>query len=414
MATFAASRLRWFQGRTDELQKLTDFVASAAPDAPRLAVVAAALGQGKSALLAKLAQSLSPTDAANPSATGDRQSPILLISHFVGATERSATAYELVRRLLDELDRSGIPWPTEPEGQEPKFDFNSLTFRLAQRLGNYAGDRRIVILLNALNQLSDGHELYWLPHRLGSGVGIIASCVDDPAAKPDSPEARTLAALTSREPAALRIPLGPLGEADVRTIVVEYLKEYCKELDRDHIDALCAIRQTKNPLYLLVLLAELRTLGGNDMNKVVPKLIASMATDHPDTVSLFRWVLQRLEVFGREAVQWWSLYLFHGRVGMASHELSDLLARKLGLAAARTALLIERGLRRYLQRRGGQLDFFHGQLRQAVFEQYGLQTDPTAVHHEIADYFTACAGEPTRGRSGRQAAFGGCPGVCSI
>lgn len=65
------------------------------------------------------------------------------------------------------------------------------------------------------------------------------------------------------------------------------------------------------------------------MNEVVPKLIASMPQDHSDTVSLFRWVLQRLEVFGPEAVRWWCLYLAHGHVGMASHELADLLARKV-------------------------------------------------------------------------------------
>jgi hypothetical protein len=154
---------------------------------------------------------------------------------------------------------------------------------------------------------------------------------------------------------------------------------------------LCAISQTHNPLYLQVMLNELRTLGGNDLNTIVPALIASMPHDHPDTVSLFRWVLQRLEVFGAEAVRWWCLYLAHGRIGMASRELADLLARKLGTDAAATALRIERGLRRYLQRRGGQLDFFHGQLRQAVMEQYGPQVASTAVHHELADYFTACA-----------------------
>ena len=125
-----------------------------------------------------------------------------------------------------------------------------------------------------------------------------------------------------------------------------------------------------------------------------------MPQDHPDTVSLFRWVLQRLEVFGPEAVRWWCLYLAHGRVGMASHELADLLDRKLGADAAATALRIERGLRRYLQRRGPQLDFFHRQLRQAVFEQYIpqaqaqlslLSTTADAVHEQIheslADYF---------------------------
>lgn len=102
-------------------------------------------GQGKSALLAKLHQQL-------------RDSPHFVITHFVGATERSASAYSLVQRLLDEVDRSGIAWPPEQtEGQEPKRDFNSLCLQLALRLGDYSGERRILILLDALNQLSDEH-----------------------------------------------------------------------------------------------------------------------------------------------------------------------------------------------------------------------------------------------------------------
>jgi hypothetical protein len=66
------------------------------------------------------------------------------------------------------------------------------------------------------------------------------------------------------------------------------------------------------------MLNELRTLGGNDLNTIVPARIASMPQDHADTVSLFRWVLQRLEVFGPEAVRLWCLSLVHGRVGMAN------------------------------------------------------------------------------------------------
>jgi len=387
MDAFAASRLRWFQGRTRELQQLTDFLHANAAGAPRLAVVAALPGQGKSALLAHLHEQL-------------KSSPRFVITHFVGATERSATPHALVERLLGELDRSGIAWPAEQqgEGQEPKRDFNSLCLRLAQRLGDYAGERRIVILLDALNQLSEGHDLHWLPTRLGPSVRVIASCVEDAAAKADGPEQCVLHALASRQPAPLRVPLGPLTEADVRTIVVAYLKDYCHELDREHLDTLCAITQARNPLYLLVMLNELRTLGGNDMNRIVPARIASMPQDHPDTVSLFRWVLQRLEVFGPEAVRWWCLYLAHGRVGMASHELTDLLARKLGTEAAATALRIERGLRRYLQPRGELLDFFHNQLREAIVSQY-LTDDQQSVdaHRALADYFGLRA-DP--GRSG--------------
>ncbi len=415
MEAFAISRLRWFQGRTRELQQLTDFIHSTEADAPRLAVLAAVPGQGKSALIAKLGQSIQEPKVRS-------QKPPFLITHFVGATERSATAHALVERLLGELDRSGIEWPADEqkEGEEPKRDFNSLCHRLAKRLGDYAGERMIVILLDALNQLTDGHDLVWLPHRLGPSVRVVVSCVDDsgsrtgvppvssdvpapptggtPVPLVQSPEHRVLHALASRQPAPLRVPLAELTAENVRTIVEEYLHEYCKELDTPHVNAICALPQAKNPLYLLVMLGELRTLGGNDMNRIVGERIAALAHDYPDTVSLFRWVLQRLEVFGAEAVRWWCLYLAHGRVGMASHELAELLTRKLGADAAAAALRIERGLRRYLQRRGPQLDFFHSQLRQAVYEQYGPQAEAANAHADIATYFHDMA-DPERNQS---------------
>lgn len=395
MEAFAASRLRWFQGRTKELEQLTEFIHSTDSDAPRLAVVAAVPGQGKSALIAKLSERIQESEFRS-------QEPKLLITHFVGATERSASAHALVERLLGELDHSGIQWPAEEqkEGEEPKRDFNGLCLRLAQRISDYVGERQIVILLDALNQLSDGHDLNWLPHRLGPSVRVVVSCVEDPNAKGDGPERKVLRALDSRQPAPLRVPLGALTEDDVRTIVVAYLKEYCKELDTPLVDVICRMEQARNPLYLLVMLGELRTLGGNDMNKIVGELISAMPRDYPDTVSLFRWVLKRLEVFNKDvpdAAQWWCLYLAHGRVGMASKELADLLAQKLGGGAAATALRIERGLRRYLLRRGAQLDFFHGQLRRAVMEQYGLRAESAAIHGEIADYFRRLADSERNG-----------------
>jgi WD40 repeat protein len=377
MEAFAQARVRWFQGRTTELKELADFIHSTDENAPRLAAVVAAPGQGKSALLAQLS-------------IGGSQLSTLLILHFVGATERSASAHALVARLLDELDRSGITWPAEREnGQETTRDFNSLCVQLAQRLGDYASERRIVILVDALNQLSDGHDLQWLPTRLGSGVRFVVSCVEESPSLgvQTSPERRVLRALASRHPSLLHVPLAPLMEADVRTIVVAYLAEYCHQLDSEHLDTLCAITPARNPLYLLVMLNELRTLGGNDLNRIVPARLASMSQDHPDAVSLFRRVLQRLEVFGPEPVRWWCLYLAHGRVGMASHELADLLARKLGANNAAAAMRIERGLRRYLQRRGPQLDFFHGQLRQAVFDLYDPEAEGAKVHLDIATYF---------------------------
>lgn len=396
MDAFAASRLRWFHGRTDELKQLNDFLKSTSADAPRLAVVAAVPGQGKSALLAQLHEQL-------------KSSPYFVITHFVGSTERSASAHTLVERLLGELDRSGITWPAvkQAERQAPKRDLNSLCLRLAQRLGDYEGERRIVVLLDALNQLTDGYDLQWLPTRLGPSVRVIVSCVEDALTSSHSPiergkaanrpgegltpEQSVLHALKSRQPAPLPVQLGPLTDHDVRAIVVAYLKEYCKELDTPHVDSICdkqKLPQAHTPLYLLVMLAELRTIGGNDLNRAVPALIASMPQDHPDAVSLFQWVLERLAVLGAEEVRCWCLYLARGRVGMASRELADLLSRKLGPHASAVALRIERAIRPYLLRRGQQLDYCHAELKRAVERSFPCrESDSMQIHADLAQYF---------------------------
>lgn len=397
MDAFAATRLRWFQGREKELRELAEFVGGLPVDASRLCVVRAVAGQGKSALLAKFCRALSELPQKDEEATkisesftALRDQSMFLIPHFVGATERSADVRSLLERLVQELDRNGIPHPSE---EDPKQDLESLKKRLAMRFENYAGDRRVVIVIDAINKLTSGHDLSWLPHQVGTQVRIIVSCIDDPSSPADRAEARAMSALRLRRPQPQWISLTPLEEDDVHQIVVNYLAEYCKELDREQIDAICRMEQAKNPLYLLVMLHELRTLGGQDMNLKVPGIIADLPRTCPNTVRLFDWMLERLEVFGAEAVRLWCTYLALGRIGMSSRELFDLLARKMGTGAARTALLIERGIRRYLQRRGAQWDFFHGQMREAVIRRY-LPQDPTVYHADIAAYLETRWREP--------------------
>ncbi|MCP5067093.1 MAG: WD40 repeat domain-containing protein [bacterium] len=272
-------------------------------------------------------------------------------------------------------------------------DIDQLTDALKNRLGKLDSDRRFLLLIDGVNQLGGGHDLRWLPTDLGPGVRVIISTIESSSVTVNSPEGIVLSALTGRVPEPRRLLLPPLTADDVRSIVVEYLREYCKELDSEHIARISDMTQARNPLYLRVMLAELRSLGGNDMNRHVPELIASMDRRHPDTASLFQWVLERVEVFGVETTALWCRYLAVSRGGMASRELADLLSRRMGPGADRQARRIERALRRYLLHRGEQLDFFHGQLLEAVLRRYADEMIPaeigdTALHGDIAAYFT--------------------------
>jgi len=372
MAGYASGRLRRFTGRADQLRALTQFVNDDLPiDDSRLCVVQAPAGQGKSALLAKLAADLA----------GTRHHAL---SHFVGATERSANVRAMLARLTGELDRVGIPSP-EPAG--PAADLETLSKSLAARLWDYEDESRIVLLIDAVDQLAGGQGLAWLPYQLGSGVRIVLTCAD--AGPADGTAAPLASALRARTPQPRLVELPGLTEQDVRGIVVGYLEEYCKELEPAEISKICQMEHARNPLYLLVMLNELRALGGNDMQRVVRSLIAELPRTRPDTVSLFEWRLESLErAFGVDQVREWCSYLCLGRAGMSSIELRELVATGDGERDASMASLIERGIRQYLQRRGGQLDFFHSQLRQAVKKRYlHLGEAHKKAHSAIAAYF---------------------------
>jgi WD40 repeat protein len=372
MAGFAESRVRGFTGGREALRQLHRFVNDERLRGSRLCLVSGAPGQGKSTLLARFAEDL---DGDHP----------LVVAHFVGATERSGDVRGLLGRFLGEFDRIEISAGLDDAGKD---DVESLKRRFAARLGRYDSERRLVLIIDAVNQLADGHDLAWLPLELPPNVRIIVSSIEEDGLPPESPEAQVLAALTLRRPRPRRIRLGPLRQREVRDIVVAYLREYSKELDRAQIETICGMEQARNPLYLLVMLNELRTLGGNDMNELVPRLIGDMGSRYPDAVALFTWVVERLEeAYGREGVGLWCAYLALGRTGMSSRELSDLLTRALGGEATRTALRIERGIRRYLRRRGARLDFFHGQLREAVVGRY-LQGEVSRLHAGVASYLS--------------------------
>jgi len=125
------------------------------------------------------------------------------------------------------------------------------------------------------------------------------------------------------------------------------------------------------------------------MQRVVRSLIAELPRTRPDTVSLFEWRLESLErAFGADQVRAWCSYLYLGRVGMSSIELRELVAAGGRERNVSVVPLIERGSRQYLQRRGGQLDFFHNQLRQAVKKRYLHSGEAChTAHVAIAAYF---------------------------
>ncbi|MCI0619148.1 AAA family ATPase, partial [bacterium] len=357
MDAFVQGRTHWFVGRKKELDALKDFVdRDLADDESRLGVVKSLPGQGKSALLAEFTKRLN--DAKH----------CFVISHFVGASENSNNVEKILGRLTQELDNLDAPITARFSDAN---QYSDLRLRFSDMLRDYIG-RRIVLIIDGINQINDRHDLNWLPETLGAGVRIIVSCIDDPDAPTDSPEAHVMKALRERGPQPFWLDLKPLNESDVRSVVEKYFEEFGKIMEEESLRFICSMRQVRNPLYLLVILQELQMRAKDMMvlyKEDLIKFLNETEQNFPNTLRLFIGVIDRLEAdanFGKEKVQSWCCLLSAGRNGIPERILNDLFEKKFTISdPIRYARRIQRALRPYLQFRGPYLDFFHDQLRAA-------------------------------------------------
>jgi hypothetical protein len=337
-------------------------------------------GSGKSALLGWFYREYVET-AERSGAQGGR----LVIPHFVGASARSTNVRQLLRRLCHELAAAaGIP-------DEIPDDYEKLREAFPAFLEKAAATKHVVILIDAVNQLDvalQAHAMRWLPETLPSGARVILTTLAGPA----------LDALRARRQPPAEVALRALNESDRSAIMDGYLARYRKSLDSVQRSALLGKTDAGVPLYLLTALEELRTLGTHE--EITERIRAL-----PDRVQpLFTWILERLErdrgfrdeaghLIGPGLVRPYCSYIAVGRSGMAQAELAELVSpgdpgRNIPADALGNAAALQCLLRPYLMQRGELLDFFHGQLREAVQTRY--LADPEAArrtHQVVADFF---------------------------
>ncbi len=367
-ALFMADRTRRFVGRREVLDRLHTFCEQR--DSAPLLVVTGDPGCGKSALLARFSEEIM-----------HRHPDWLVISHFVGASPASTSLRQTLRRFCTQLNRTAGADEAAPE------DIRELTKLFPELLTKAAAQRQILIILDAANQFEqtdNAHALQWLPQGFGQNVRFVMSTL---------PGQIHEALLRRRLKPPVETVKG-LIESEIEELVSEYLQEIRREFPTPQVGA-DFFRKVKpgNPLYILVALEELRVFGQFEE-------VGRRVNELPDGVpALFDQVLARIETdFGDypNMVRDCMVYLGCGRAGMAAEEMRNLLkahAPRLDPQVEPERLpdllwsRLYRAFAAYLFERTGVIDFFHGQLKEAVSRRYLQEVvDRDNAHRTIADY----------------------------
>jgi WD40 repeat protein len=373
---FLRERTRMFFGRRRSLGRMSAYVRGG--ERREALVVTGPPGSGKSALMAQCVLQVR-----------EEQPDALVLPFFIGSAPESSDPTQMVLYLCEVLRRECAvdeALPTDPES------FQTL---LPTFLAKAAGHRRVVLFIDALNQLDPAgrsHEMNWLPTYVPENARLIVSTLPGDC----------LDALSKRvsEESVLEVPALPKN--DRKTLITERLTLRAKKLTEDQQRRLLDCRRRRDaalPLYLAVALEELCLFGRlEELDERLDRL-------PPTLKALFGQVLDRLEPEHRlDRVKPVLSWLAVARSGMLESEILGLIERNLsGFGTLHWAELYC-ALEFYLRPRGdadspGRIDFYHDQLRLAVAGRYfgtgAAKRKPGSeyrkAHGQIAEYFLSVA-----------------------
>ena len=381
---FIEAACQGFIARQGDFSELDSYLQSSTR---QIFAITAFAGVGKTSLLAAWLKRLKQTQDQNQ---------MDIFYRFIGASDDSTSVNGLLHSILGEVISAPDSLPVDMPADASKL--RQLWVKLIREC---RGNRKVVVILDAINQLeTELADLTWLPSQLPDNFRLIISF------KRGDLEGETFYESLQGSGQALLGEVKPFDSLDDRQkLVKEYLSQYLKELDQIHIDHLIQLPGSANPLYLKILLSELRVFG------VFSELSHKIAAFGDNPVSAFQGMLERLEtdpvystIAPGQAVPILFCLLAHARHGLSVDELSALLIRSLLLEdtlqnrdkATQTINLFLRQVRPYLATRDGRFDFFYESFKLAVLERYSISIGSpetltcrrkTNWHGLLASYF---------------------------
>ena len=399
--SFCTARASVFVGRAGTLRTIRDYIRGDEM-APR--AIVGVSGTGKSALVARAAAQ-----------ARDEYLDTHVIARFIGATAASADLRSLLRSLCGEISdvfhfrQQEQRRLAEAEGDDQQArrkraeivqeyaipeDIKRLLATFSTFLAKVPGAQRLIIFLDALDQLSDAAHaasFTWLPLRLPDNVRLIVSTSAE-GCRPS---------LTQTFPEDRLIELETMPAEQAERLLGIWLKNAGRTLQPGQRQGILAsFARNGLPLYLRLAFEEARrwksytraTKLSPDIQGIIGDLFARLSLDaHHGAMMVSR-----------------SLgYLAASRHGLTEDELMDLLSGDAELFADFTTRAHHQppeqrlpvvvwsrlyfDLEPYLTERSADdtslMSFYHRQLREVAHQVYLSADDAQLRHQKLAEYF---------------------------
>ena len=357
-------QLRGFVVRPAVMSQLDDFLARTtkqldltAHDTNVILALIGPSGNGKSALLVNWV-------AAHP------QHKVAAV--FIGSRPETTQPDNILDGLIRQLEHLfGLQPPQEELVLSPHAKLVA-TLTRASHLGS------VVLILDGLDKLdNEAQSLLWLPNPLPANIHLIIA----------SRECQAVEILRQRTIKTLVLPA--LSTDEKRAIATAYLELYGKRLDTTLLSKVISASQTESPLFLRVLLNDLRlfALGtGQPVEWLQLRIDENLTAQTVD--DLFERILARFETdyeYQRpDLVKETVCALWAAHQGLSEDELLDFLSRPTSIVWSPFFA----ALREMLVNRGGLYTLAYSDLFQAIQDRYLPQlSEQQSAYQGLAEFF---------------------------
>ena len=425
---FAEMRTRVYVGGEKYVEALDEFLMNESEGAPQICLITGSSGSGKSSLLANWMKQVK-TRARQNHFQGKKQivgdaTPVpsneagttpqptttkiiddgtprvfhwnvgLFQDRYIGSTSDSTQPGTLLRWLLVEI-KQRFEYIENPVPQDPK----KIIEDFPEFVESASSNVPILLVLDGLDQLmedEDAHHLLWLPKEWPKTVKIVLSTVHG------SLTHKTLVERNSIAKNTMFLSVEDVSDEHCLQLIRTFLGSYGKNLDHEQEARIMACERTRNPLYLITFLQEVRVFGSfESLNQRIDHYMSANSV-----AEMFLKVIGRLEDdFDSNApnlVRMLLSLMMVSRRGLNEVELKGALELALGVSAQNqtfpgmefSALMLR--LDQQLVDQRGLRKFSHVYMKTAVETRYFSKstdgsskayTSQSAIRSVLAQYF---------------------------